>query len=192
MKLVKRKNTKRCACCDRIFHKSDFNCSVKQWIGRKYCSVKCKNEGPSKEKLSYILSKTIKNDSGCLEWTGCIDYGGYGVTSYLNKCIRPHRLIWLLLKGEIPKEMCVCHKCDNRICLNIDHLFLGTKGDNSDDKRNKGRHLYKLNLIKMEEVIDLIKKGVPYIKIGNKFNVTRGYVSRIGCANGIHRRVIQS
>ncbi len=47
--------------------------------------------------------------------------------------------MWEQLKGPIPEGLCVLHKCDNRKCINIEHLFLGTKRDNAIDMYRKGR-----------------------------------------------------
>lgn len=49
------------------------------------------------------------------------------------------RLVWEHYYGPIPQGMCVCHECDNRKCINIEHLFLGTNRDNILDRTHKGR-----------------------------------------------------
>jgi len=67
--------------------------------------------------------------------------GGYARLMNNNKAILAHRLSYETFVGEIPEAMCVLHKCDNPICVNPKHLFLGTYLDNSNDMRTKGRHV---------------------------------------------------
>jgi hypothetical protein len=77
----------------------------------------------------------------CWQWKGAIKRGhksGYGAVSWAGRHLAAHRAAWILLHGE-PGELCVLHKCDNRECVNPNHLFLGTKQDNADDKVAKGR-----------------------------------------------------
>ena len=66
---------------------------------------------------------------------------GYGKFSLTHtKSINAHRLMRLLKFGNIPKGICVLHRCDNRWCVNPKHLFLGTKGDNARDCVSKNRN----------------------------------------------------
>lgn len=87
-----------------------------------------------------LLSRLSTAANGCWEWQGGQNDGGYGVMRYLGaRNVRIHRLMWELRHGSIPSGLLVCHHCDNRICGNPDHLFLGTIIDNMLDRDRKGR-----------------------------------------------------
>lgn len=75
----------------------------------------------------------------CWEWTGKRSWNGYGRTSINRRQTGAHQMSWEIHNGKIPDGMCVLHKCDNRGCVNPNHLFLGTKKDNTKDMMNKGR-----------------------------------------------------
>jgi ribosomal protein L19E len=98
-----------------------------------------------------FIEKTIPVPfSGCWIWMGAFgNVNGYG-NFYLNgKHVGAHRASWLINKGKIPDEMCVCHTCDVRACVNPNHLFIGSQKDNIHDMIKKGRQVvYDMNGIK--------------------------------------------
>lgn len=81
----------------------------------------------------------LNEDSGCIEWTGSKNEKGYGLIGISGVTKKVHRVRWEMSFGPIPEGKHVLHKCDNRACINLAHLFLGTHDDNMDDMNAKGR-----------------------------------------------------
>lgn len=73
----------------------------------------------------------------CRVWKKAVDAAGYG--RFGQSSLYAHREIYKLLVGPIPEGLFVCHRCDNRRCINIEHLFVGTANDNNQDMISKGR-----------------------------------------------------
>lgn len=127
------------------------------------------------------------NESGCWICTSHAPNGnGYpqyfinGKSNYLSHIMYERK------NGLMPEEMCICHKCDTPMCINPEHLFLGTRKDNNLDRSKKGRtaRLYgkeNPNSKLTEEQIILIRnmQGLTHKQIANMFNVTRGHVTNI-------------
>ena len=80
-----------------------------------------------------------ENLTTCWIWTACLNSKGYGLISINGELKLAHRISFMLKNGEIPKGMVIMHTCDNRKCVNPEHLRMGTIGDNNKDMVEKGR-----------------------------------------------------
>ena len=137
----------------------------------------------------FHTSYEIDPISGCYNWTGYKDIGGYGRFKHNRKMYLPHRWIYEYLNGPIPEGLVVRHQCHNPACVNPEHLLLGTPQDNSDDmiKANRSpRGEKNPKSILTEQDVILIKK---FLKRQNErgvgtflsrwFNVSRNTISDI-------------
>lgn len=111
-----------------------------------------KIETVTPELIRRIESKiTINPETGCWEWTGCKTRkrNGHGRIHYGRTpegkqiMLLVHRLMYAIVVGPVREGENICHRCDNRPCVNPAHLFLGTNQDNVDDREAKGRNVVK-------------------------------------------------
>lgn len=100
-----------------------------------------------------------KNKNGCFIYTGSLSKDGYGRTSFRGKVVGSHRLSFQLKNGFInDRTKFVCHTCDNPMCINPKHLWLGTHSENMDDMMRKNRG--SISRLSQEQKDD-IKKSYP-------------------------------
>lgn len=93
---------------------------------------------------------------------------------------RVTRLVWTEKKGPIPMGLSVLHTCDNPKCIKLEHLFLGTEADNTQDMMRKGRHKFILpnnQRVNPQEIRQLRQEGLTYNEIAEKLNVSIGTVN---------------
>ena len=124
-----------------------------------------------KECLKRKIIDSIKVEGECWIWQKASNrsknqIGGYEITNRKGKNILAHRLSYEVFKDPIPTGMCVLHTCDNRKCVNPDHLWIGTYKDNAIDAFKKGRLTKVWGRKKTQEEKDKIQKNrsIPYQK----------------------------
>ena len=93
-----------------------------------------------------FMSKVKQIPGGCWEWQGSKGKDGYGKLMVKRKNLRSHRVSYELFVGAIPKVLCVCHSCDNPLCVKPEHLWCGSHQDNMKDMIQKGRARLNYNL----------------------------------------------
>ncbi|MBA8799132.1 hypothetical protein FHW77_002851 [Agrobacterium sp. RC10-4-1] len=129
---------------------------------------------------------------GCWLWTGPIFKlrGGYGCFTMRPLGVvqeRAHRLAWSIYRKEpLTRETHVLHKCDNPVCVNPDHLFLGDQRTNMTDKVRKNRQdkgdIHGRHKLSEREAIAIRSDPRPYAEIATAFGVTVPTISDIKCA----------
>lgn len=141
-----------------------------------------------------LKARSTRSESGCLEWQGHRNKGGYGMMRYGGKLDRTHRWAFRAFKGEIPEGLLVLHSCDNPCCCDPEHLTAGTIQENNQQRcdRNRssgGRLLGEAN--KAVKHSDKIKQEVidfegTHVAASKKFGIS--YITAYQWRKGIRRK----
>ncbi len=125
----------------------------------------------------------------CIEWQKSKDSDGYGHLWVDRKLKKAHRVAWEEANGPIPDGLCVCHRCNNKSCVNPEHLYLATHAQNIQDaysdgliSRPEGEQHHKTTLT-ADDVIAIRSDTRSQTAIAKAYGITQGAVSGI-----VHRR----
>jgi HNH endonuclease len=128
-----------------------------------------------------LIGRHIDAATGCWNWQRCRNSAGYGVMKLGGRqgwIDRVHRLSFALHKGPVGPGDCVLHRCDNPPCFNPDHLFLGTKADNTKDMMAKGRSRTRPLVGEQSTNAILTERGVLDILARLKTGERESYLAR--------------
>lgn len=146
-----------------------------------------KNHYTKEHMIARFEKKFIKTDN-CWEWIGANNRHGYGFISFGKKTYKAHRFsLYLYSDFDLQSKLKVCHHCDNRKCVNPDHLYSGTQKDNMHDREARHRrNIYgernpntKLTMKIIKNIRHLASIGRTQTSIGKELKIPQPTISRI-------------
>lgn len=156
--------------CDKHYRKSD-----------KRNSYKKRKVTPPEERFWRYVNKL--SDKECWNWTGGTARGYGAFSEHNRKQIMAPRYSYKMHYGAFNEELCVLHKCDNPLCVNPDHLFLGTLADNNRDAKEKGRNAIGEtpgnSKLKAEDIFAIRGDDRLLRIVAKEYGVREGQISRI-------------
>ncbi len=144
-------------------------------LGRDGKVYRLNTSVPIKDCEDWFWSNVAMVKSGCWEWQGAARR--YGLVETTPTHVLAHRTAAMFVLGKYP-ELLVRHHCDNRLCVNPNHLFLGTTQQNTEDARQNGRIRNRPKLNKFQ-VWDIIESTENSKALASRFGITPHHVRAI-------------
>lgn len=127
-----------------------------------------------------------KSDSGCWNWVGTVSGNGYGHMRINSKMYQANRISYCIHYKKDPGELLVCHECNNSLCVNPNHLFLGTVSENRQHAFDTGLISHQGTLNPQAKFRDShireireLQHTMPQKEIAKLFNVSQQTIRRI-------------
>lgn len=135
---------------------------------------------PRKSLKARFEAKVAVVESGCHEWQSTIHRDGYGKFWHETGQVQAHRMAYQIYKGEVPEGLWVLHKCDNRKCVNPEHLYLGDAKQNVSDMHTRGRFVgrTKFGLDLVEKAKAMYAEGRSQQAIADELGINQTTVSK--------------
>lgn len=142
---------------------------------------------PEELKSRFMDKVSPEPNSGCWLWTGTMSSTGYGRLKVDGVMLPAHRISYSLFIGSIGEGKFICHTCDNRLCVNPDHLFCGTHDENMKDMVSKGRQSKENKYgasngrakLTDADVIAIRRSELTQAALAEQYSVSRSQISMI-------------
>jgi hypothetical protein len=140
----------------------------------------------NKNITTYCSLVGVAEPTDCHYWLGGLDKDGYGVFYAQGRSYKAHR-VSAYLHGMNIDGLCVCHSCDNPKCVNPNHLFTGTVGDNNQDRHRKGRSRNRPTPGESHNMAQLTEESVRAIRassntgrrLASQYGISEAQISKI-------------
>ena len=157
--------------------------------GRLYCSMKCRGNSRGPIPMNERLWPKITKTDSC--WIAKPAANGY---PYIwcekeKRRLKMARVVWILTNGPIPDGMMILHNCHNTLCVKPEHLYMGTRSDNTNDAVRIGTHftpfrkrsdygMSKLTRYQVSTIREMDNLGISQTRLSKEFGVC---ISTISC-----------